>query len=95
MPCPICNQAALPSWRALMRASVIAVAITAAGCTAKPELPPLPPAADMCSLYSSYRYSPAAAAVESTDALDKHNANEAVFLTRCLIGDRSKSLGPR
>lgn len=70
------------------------VLTTAMACP-KEELPPLPPAADMCALYSSYRYGAAAAAAEAPDALDKHNANEAVFMQRCLLGDRSKSLGPR
>lgn len=68
-------------------------------CASKPELPPLPPAADMCSLYSSYRYSPAAAAVETNDALDKHNANESVFYDRCITNnpklDPERTGGPR
>lgn len=58
-----------------------------------PILPPQEPS--LCALYSSFRYSPAAAAAEALDALDKHNANERAFMEKCLLGDREKSLGPR
>ena len=78
----------------------ICAAFSLCACAgAKPELPPLPPAADMCALYSSYRYSAAAAAVEHPDALDKHNANEFVFYDRCVTNspklDQDRKGGPR
>jgi hypothetical protein len=99
MPCPLCNQAEIPKWRVLMRASVIAAATMVAACTAKPELPPLPPTADGCALYSSYNYSPAAAAVESLDAITKHHSNEAWFYQHCVADhpalDPKRSGGPR
>jgi len=74
--------------------SLMLLIIALSGC-AKQELPPLPPAADMCALYSSYRYSPAAAQVEELSALRAHASNEEIFANKCLLGDRSKSLGPR
>jgi len=74
-------------------------ALALGACAEKAELPPIPPPADMCALYSSYRYSPAAAAVENPDALDKHNANERVFYDRCIANhpalDPKRSGGPR
>ena len=76
-----------------MKRFALAAALALGACAAKQELPPLPPAADMCSLYSSYRYSPPAAAVEANDALDKHNANEAVFYDRCI--SNSPKLDPK
>ena len=88
-------------FRGQMRAvaAVLVAAGLLAACAGKEELPPLPPAADMCSLYSSYRYNAAAAAVEATDALDKHNSNERVFYDRCVTNapqlDPKRSGGPR
>lgn len=73
--------------------ALLGFSILLSACAGKEEL--LPPAADMCALYSSYRYNAAAAAVEATDALDRHNSNERVFMERCLLGDRSRSMGPR
>lgn len=75
-----------------MRAVILMLLV--AGC-ASDALPPIPPRADLCVLYSSYRYSVAAASIEALDALDKHNANEEAYREKCLLGDRSKSLGPR
>lgn len=76
-----------------------AAVLALAACAAKPELPPIPPAADMCALYSSYRYSAAAAAVETPDALDKHNANERIHYDRCVTNspklDPDRKGGPR
>lgn len=65
-------------------------------CGPATKLPPLPtPGPDYCSFYQSFRYSPAAAAVEAIDALRKHNANEIGFAEKCLLGPRPDSLGPR
>lgn len=79
-------------------ALIIAIAL-AACAAAKPELPPPPPAADLCAHYNSYRYAPAAAAVEMPDALDKHNANESVFYDKCITNspklDPNRQGGPR
>lgn len=73
--------------------------IALSACAAKPELPPLPPRADLCIHYSSYQYSPAAAAVEALASLDKHNANEAAFYDYCVANhpalDPKRSGGPR
>lgn len=69
--------------------------LTLGACADKADLSPLPPRADLCVHYSSFRYSAAAAAVEAMAALDAHNSNEAAFAEKCLLGDRSKSLGPR
>lgn len=65
-----------------------------AGCSKEPPpiLPPQEPS--LCALYSSFRYSPAAAAVEAPDALDKHIANERAFHEKCLI-DPDRKGGPR
>lgn len=75
--------------------ALIGLVLLLAGC-ADAKLPPLPtPGPDMCLAYSSFRYSDAAAKVEALDALRKHNANEITFAKDCLLGDRSKSGGPR
>lgn len=63
-------------------------------CAKEPPaiLPPQEPS--LCALYSSFRYSSAAAAVEAPDALDKHIANERAFHEKCLI-DQGRAGGPR
>lgn len=79
----------------MKRAAIVLATLALAGCaTEKPALPPPAPRADMCILYQSYRYSPPAAAVEDIDALAKHNANEAGYLTECLL-DPKRTQGPR
>jgi hypothetical protein len=78
------------------KAFFCSLAVLVSGCAAKPELPLPPPRADMCAGdYQSFRYGKAAAAVEEIAALRAHNFNEARYEQRCLLGDRSKSLGPR
>lgn len=74
--------------------SAIVGLLALAACAKEPPpiLPPQEPS--LCALYSSYRYSPAAAAVEAPDALDKHIANERAFHEKCLI-DPARTGGPR
>lgn len=74
-------------------AAVIAL-IALSACSDKPPpiLPPQEPS--LCALYNSYRYNPAAAAVEAPDSLDKHIANERAFHEKCLI-DPARAGGPR
>lgn len=63
------------------------------GCGPSTKLPPLPPAADLCIYYASYRYSPAAAAVEAIEALQKHAGNEDAFYNKCISGKQSQNPG--
>lgn len=78
----------------LKSAKCCALSLALGACAKEPPpvLPPQEPS--LCALYSSFRYSPAAAAVEALDALDKHNANERAFHEKCLI-DPDRTGGPR
>lgn len=75
----------------------VTAALAACAKEPPPILPPQEPS--LCALYNSYRYSAAAAAVESTDALDKHNANERAFYEKCITNhpklDPERKGGPR
>lgn len=77
------------------RLAFIGISILPLMACASKDLPPLPPAADMCALYRSYTYAPAAAAVESIDSLRSHVANEAAFQMKCLAPNPTTPGGPR
>lgn len=90
------RRAAVLGLRAALVVSLLAALLFLVGCASKPELPQAPLRADMCQGdYQSFRYGKAAAALEEIAALRAHNFNEARYAERCLLGDRSKSLGPR
>lgn len=78
-----------------LKAAAFMPILCASACGPSTKLPPLPPQADFCTFYQSYRYSKAAATVEEIDALRRHNANEMAFQEKCLLPDRPNSLGPR
>lgn len=55
------------------------------GCSGASKLPAPRPSADMCDGdYKSYRYSTAAAQVETIEAITSHNFNESRFYDRCI-----------
>lgn len=73
---------------------ILMASLALAACDTAPKLPPPRPAADMCDGdYKSFRYSPAAAAVEAVDAIMSHNFNEARFHERCLLSPNRSTQG--
>lgn len=70
-----------------------------AACAAKPELPPLPPTADLCTFYTPWYLSAPAAAVEAEANLRTHAANNLGHYEKCVANhpalDPKRSGGPR
>jgi hypothetical protein len=75
--------------------SLIPMLIALSACGSNAKLPPLPPRADLCILYTPWAMSAPAAAVETIPNLRAHAANQEHHHQKCLLGDRAGSLGPR
>jgi len=84
----------------MLRNIFIVAALALAACVErKPELPPLPPAADLCTFYSPWQMSAPAAAVETIGNLRTHAANNTAHYDKCVANhpalDPKRAGGPR
>lgn len=87
----------------LLRGSIPAAAVTVllalSACGEKHELPPIQPEASLCTFFTPWLMSPAAAANETVENLRTHAANNAAHYEKCVTNhpklDPERKGGPR
>jgi hypothetical protein len=84
----------------LRRGIILGIIFAIGGCASdKPELPPLPPEASLCTFYTPWQMSPEPARLETVDKLRTHAGNNAAHYEKCVTNhpalDPKRSGGPR